>query len=114
MIFTADVAASYGGRELTGLDALTRWIRRFLDHCGPSQHLIGFVHVELSEERATCETQVRVIHRGAGDRMSLTPYESIGSYHDELVRTDAGWRIASRTFDVRMELGDRAVLAPVS
>jgi hypothetical protein len=42
----------------------------------------------------------------------LTPYEAIGTYHDEHVRTAAGWRIISRDFDVRISIGDFGVLQP--
>lgn len=111
-VFVPEVTARYGGREIEGFDGLVAWIRLFLDGCGPSQHLLGFVSTDLAGDRGTAETQVRVIHRGAGERADLVPYESIGSYHDELVRTADGWRINRRVFDVRIETGDRAILAP--
>jgi hypothetical protein len=56
--------------------------------------------------------KARVIHVGSGDRARLTPYEAIGTYRDEHVRTAEGWRIIKRHFDVRIALGDIGVLHP--
>jgi len=51
-----------------------------------------------------------VLHLAADESKLLPPYESIGTYHDELVKTSQGWRISHRTFEIRIEVGDRAVL----
>lgn len=113
-VFVEEATADYGGRAITGRAAIVRWVSRFLDDCGPTQHLLGNHEVSIQGDRATCTTQARVIHVGDGDRARLTPYESIGTYRDELVRTSRGWRIEHRVFDVRIELGDAAILAPAA
>jgi hypothetical protein len=67
--------------------------------------------VTIDADRATSVCQARVLHIGAGELSDLT-YECIGSYRDDLVRTDAGWRIAARRFEVTITLGDTSVLRP--
>ena len=39
-------------------------------------------------------------------------YECLGEYDDHWVRTDVGWQISRRWFDIRISLGDFAVLRP--
>jgi hypothetical protein len=39
-------------------------------------------------------------------------YECLGEYDDHWVRTDAGWQISRRWFEIRIEMGDPAVLRP--
>ena len=112
-VFIEEATASYGGRSVTGRAGVVQWVSRFLDGCGPTQHLLGNHEVSIDGDRAMCTTQARVIHVGVGDRAGLTPYESIGTYSDRLVRTARGWRIAHRDFDVRIQLGDPAILAPI-
>jgi 3-phenylpropionate/cinnamic acid dioxygenase small subunit len=112
-VFVEEATASYGGRPVTGRPAVVEWVSRFLDVCGPTQHLLGNYEIQIEGDRATSTTQARVVHVGAGDRARLTPYESIGTYSDQLVRTARGWRIAHRDFDVRIQLGDPAILAPI-
>jgi 3-phenylpropionate/cinnamic acid dioxygenase small subunit len=109
LAFTEDAVAYRDGN--TGLEAIERGIRSNLGGCGPSQHLLGNHRVEVVGDTARAVTAVRVLHQGDGDRAAAT-FECLGDYHDELVRTAAGWRISHRRFDVRMALGDRAVLRP--
>ncbi len=39
-------------------------------------------------------------------------FECLGEYDDAWVRTAAGWRLSRRTFDMRIQLGDFALLRP--
>lgn len=111
-VFAEDVHTTYGGQSVDGLGAVTTHIASHLDGCGPSQHLLGNHRIVITGDEATAVTSVRVIHLGAGERSSLSPYDSIGEYHDRLRRTDAGWRIVERRLDVRINRGDRGVLGP--
>jgi hypothetical protein len=106
-VFTDD-AVGYG---VDGRPSIVRFVRGFLGGCGPSQHLLGNHQVTIDADRATSVCQARVLHIGAGELSDLT-YECIGSYRDDLVRTDAGWRIAARRFEVTITLGDTSVLRP--
>lgn len=108
-LFT-ESATGYGA---TGRDTIVERVRDHLGGCGPSQHLLGNHRVELDldgdPDRARSRTYGRVLHLGAGDLAGLT-YECFGEYTDEWTRTDHGWRITSRWFDVSFDLGDARVL----
>jgi hypothetical protein len=41
-------------------------------------------------------------------------YGCLGEYDDRWVRTAQGWQITRRSFDIRISLGDFAVLRPAS
>lgn len=110
-VFHSDARAHYGS-PTEGRSAIVAAIRGFLGGCGPSQHLLGNYNIHIDTDHATSTTQARVIHLGAGERERLTPYEAIGTYHDQHVRTVEGWRIISRRFDVRISTGEIAVLQP--
>ena len=106
-VFTPDTVA-YG---VEGREAVVGFVRSFLGGCGPSQHLLGNHHVVLDGEKAKSVCKARVMHIGAGARSHLT-YECFGNYWDDLVLTESGWRIAGRTFEVTISLGDTSVLQP--
>jgi 3-phenylpropionate/cinnamic acid dioxygenase small subunit len=111
-VFHGDAVGVYGGTKYEGRVAVVRAISRFLDPCGPSQHLLGNYVIEIEGDMAECVTRARVIHVGAGTNASLTPYESIGTYRDQAMRTPQGWRLARREFDIQIETGDRRVFLP--
>jgi len=107
-VFTED-AVAYGTEG--GRAAVVAGIRQFLGGCGPSQHLLGNHHVLVDVDTARSVCKARVFHVGAGERAHLS-YECFGNYWDDFVRTDDGWRIAKREFEVTIQLGDIAVLQP--
>lgn len=106
-VFAPD-AVGYG---VEGRDAVVRFVRNFLGGCGPSQHLLGNHQVTIDGDRAASVCKARVLHVGNGERSHLT-YECFGNYWDDLVRTEAGWRITARRFEVTITLGDTSVLRP--
>ena len=53
----------------------------------------------------------RIHHVGAGS-MTGSSYECMGEYDDHWVRTDDGWRISRRWFEIRISIGDFEVLRP--
>lgn len=103
-------ATGYGA---TGREAIVERVRDHLGGCGPSQHLLGNHRVELDPgprpDRARSRTYARVLHLGAGELAGLS-YECFGEYTDEWTRTDDGWRITSRWFEVSFDIGDARVL----
>jgi 3-phenylpropionate/cinnamic acid dioxygenase small subunit len=107
--FTDDAEAYEAGTP--GPDAIIAFNRQRLDGCGATMHFLGHQTIRLAGDRAFAITQVRAFHVGIGVREGLT-YEVMGEYHDDLVRTLRGWRIARRRFDRRLMLGDPAVLQP--
>ncbi len=111
-VFADEVAFDYGdGGERRGLDALTQQFRRYLDVCGPSQHLIGSVSVELAGATAVSRAYVQARHQGAGARAHLI-LDTNGEYVDHWRREATAWRIVRRDAHWFMHVGDSAVLQP--
>ncbi|WP_435405143.1 nuclear transport factor 2 family protein [Mycolicibacterium houstonense] len=52
-ILTDDVEGDFGTGRLTGSTAIIDMIRGFLDSCGPTQHLIGNILVDVVDDTAT-------------------------------------------------------------
>lgn len=105
--FTSDTHA-YGAR---GIDALVAQFEAFLGGVGPTQHLLGNHRVTVDGDTARSLTYGRIHHVGGGP-MAGSFYECLGEYDDHWVRTAAGWRISRRWFEIRIGLGDFAVLRP--
>jgi len=105
--FTPDTDA-YGVR---GQDALIAQLKAHLGGVGPTQHLLGNHRVTIEGDRARALTYWRAHHVGTGP-MDGSSFEAMGEYDDQLVRTGAGWRISRRRVDVRISIGDVAVLRP--
>ena len=100
-VFAPEITALYGSEPaITGRDALVRFIRSFLDACGPTQHLMGHITVE-GEDRT--RTQIRAFHRAPGD---ATVYEAIGTYHVRWRREGGDLRAIEWRFEVVVEVGD--------
>jgi len=105
--FTPDTHA-YG---VHGLDALVEQLQAHLGGVGPTQHLLGNHRVTVDGDTARSLTYGRIHHVGAGP-MDGSSYECLGEYDDHWARTSAGWRISRRWFEIRIEIGDFAVLRP--
>lgn len=103
-----DACVAYGAR---GPAAAVRRMQDHLGGVGPTHHLLGNHRVTVPGDEARSLTYGRVHHVGAGP-MAGSSYECMGEYDDRWVRTDAGWRIARRSFEIRISLGDFAVLRP--
>jgi len=105
--FTPDTHA-YGAR---GIDGLIAQLEAFIGGVGATQHLLGNHRITVDGDTARSLTYGRIHHVGAGP-MAGAFYECLGEYDDHWVRTDAGWQISRRWFEIRIEMGDPAVLRP--
>ena len=110
--FTPDAVALYGevlGRK-EGFEAIAETCRTALGNLDSSQHMITNPEVAVDGETATARCYVQAQHTKAG-----TPggdnYTIGGIYHDEIVLTDAGWRIRQRELKMLWQEGNQAVLA---
>lgn len=103
-----DEATGYGAQ---GRAAIVDRMRAHLGGVGPTQHLLGNHRVTVDGDTARSSTYARVHHVGAGP-MTGSFYECMGEYDDHWIRTDAGWRLTHRSFEIRISLGDFAVLRP--
>lgn len=101
-------ASGYGA---AGRDEIVARMRAHLDGVGRTQHLLGNHRVKVDGDTARSLSYARVYHVGAGP-MEGSFYECCGEYDDRWVRTDDGWRLQQRVFDLQISLGDFTVLRP--
>jgi hypothetical protein len=99
-LFVPDGVLAAGGTPLIGRDAIRAWGRARVASAARTRHIIsGMRFTDGGDGRATGSTLLTVfIHEGDG-RGPATP-SVVGEDTDEFVRTDAGWRFVSRTFEV--------------
>lgn len=100
--------------SVDGPAAVVAQLQAHLGGVGPTQHLLGNHRVTVTPgtpDTAVSLTYARVHHVGAGG-MAGEFFECLGEYTDHWVRTSAGWRISRRRFEIRIALGDMAVLRP--
>ena len=109
-VLLPEATADLGTGPLAGRDAIVDLIRSFLDACGPTQHLLGNVLIEVHGEEATSRTYVSDVHKGRGQKSSLT-FSTLGDYHDRWRREQGAWRLSHRTKLNRATLGDISIFA---
>lgn len=110
-VMLEDAQGDYGIGRRFSRAAIVAEMRSFLDDCGPTQHLLANVIIDVDGDSATSSAYVADMHVGRGDRSHLT-FRTLGSYRDRWVRTDAGWRIAERVKFNNAHVGDISVLGP--
>lgn len=110
-VFSEEASAHYGGWLLPDRTAIQVMLRDNLGGCGPTQHLLGNLEVDVTDNAVTSRIEVRASHRGTGEKKDQT-YDCMGHYHDRWTRTLDGWRIAHRAMVVALEFGSRRVLGP--
>jgi len=105
-VFVPEATAHYVGlAECKGLGSIKELISGVLDRCGPTQHLLGNVRIELNGDKATARCYLQAIHVGLGDYADQL-HTVWGEYRDRLVKTADGWRIAYRELAVIHAQGD--------
>jgi ketosteroid isomerase-like protein len=109
-VFADDICFDYGsGQDEHGMAALTDNMRRFLDRCGGTQHLIGSILVDLDGDRATSRAYVQARHQRVDDPAGPI-FDSNGEYVDQWERRAAGWRIVRRDAIWAAHSGDPGIL----
>lgn len=95
-ILSDDAQGDLGTGRLTGSAAIISLIRSFLDTCGPTQHLLGNVVVDVAGDVATSRAYVHDVHLGAAADPSVRFY-TLGDYRDTWHRGgDGHWRVTER------------------
>jgi 3-phenylpropionate/cinnamic acid dioxygenase small subunit len=98
-VFLPDAEAQLGDRlHCEDRDAIIATCRTALSGLTVSQHIIGNFTVELDGDRATSRCYLHAQHCYL-PAVGLTTFIVAGTYHDRLVRTEAGWRIAHRVLE---------------
>lgn len=95
-ILAEEAEGDFGTGRLTGSPAIIDMIRGFLDSCGPTQHLLGNIIIDVIDNTATSRAYIRDVHlNSAGD--PSTRFYTLGDYHDTWRRDgDGRWRITER------------------
>lgn len=108
-----DVVADLGTGPLVGRDAIIRLIRTYLDACGPTQHMLGNVCLDVDVDRgeATSRCYVNDMHLGLGSSAALT-FRTLGAYDDRWRRSDGRWQLVERIKRNRGQVGSLEVFAP--
>ena len=110
-ILAAEASADFGTGELAGRAAIVRVMRSFLDDCGPTQHLLGNLTIEVEGARARSRCYVSDLHLGTGEKSQLS-FQTLGEYQDAWECRNARWWLVRRVKVNRAHLGSFAVLGP--
>ncbi|PND55462.1 DUF4440 domain-containing protein [Mycobacterium sp. ENV421] len=95
-ILEVDAEADFGTGRVAGSAAIIELIRGYLDNCGPTQHLLGNVVVDVDGDVATSRAYIHDVHLNATADPAVRFY-TLGDYHDTWRRTgDGSWRISER------------------
>jgi hypothetical protein len=97
---TADLVWALEGRE-----AIKERVRTALEHLDSSQHLVATHQVRVDGDTAACRCYLQAQHV-----LGTDTYLVGGKYDDQLVRTEAGWRIAHRALTILWGTGNPAVM----
>ncbi len=104
-----DATGDFGTGPLSSAVEIVALLRAHLDDCGPTQHMIGNVLIDVSGDTATSRAYVADMHLGTG-ALEGRYFRTLGDYHDSWIRTPAGWRLSHRTKLHNGLLGDIVVL----
>ena len=106
-------SADFGTGEVSGRAAIVSVMRSFLDDCGPTQHLLGNLTVEVAPGGAAARSRCYVsdLHLGTGAQAALT-FQTLGEYQDSWECRAGRWWLTRRVKLNRAHLGSFAVLGP--
>lgn len=109
-VFAGDLTFDYGQGEEAGITALEQRMRQYLDVCGPTQHLLGSIIVDVTGDEAVSRAYVQARHQRRDDPAGEI-FDSTGEYVDRWLRRSEGWRIIRRDALWFLHSGNPAVLA---
>jgi ketosteroid isomerase-like protein len=100
-----DAEGDFGTGRLRGSAAMIQLIRGFLDNCGPTQHLLGNVVVDVDGDTAISRAYVHDVHLSS-DANPATRFYTLGDYTDTWRRgSDGSWRLTQRIKINRAHVG---------
>ncbi len=107
-VFSADAHCDYtsAGGVKGPYPEVRKWLEKALAPFPMTQHFISNTTLQLDGDRATARTYV-INPMGFGKADGSLQVFTVGAYYnDELVWTDAGWRIAERVEETAFMDGD--------
>jgi ketosteroid isomerase-like protein len=103
-ILADDAEGDFGTGRLYGSAAIIELIRRYLDNCGPTQHLLGNVVIDVEGDTAFSRAYIRDVHlRSDADPSSR--FYTLGDYNDTWRKADGTWRLTERIKANRAHVG---------
>ena len=108
--FVSNCEATYGGEAVHGLDALATQVQANHEHLHASLHRVTNVQIAFDGgDRASCSSysDALLVRR---DHPQGSVFHVVGTYDDDLVRTDDGWRFSRRTYRYVWADGNRGVV----
>lgn len=104
-ILAEDAQGDFGRGRLQGRMAIIELIREFLDKCGPTQHFLGNVIIDVAGDTAVSRAYVRDVHLNSRADPT-TRFYTIGDYHDTWRRRpDGSWCLTERVKANRAYVG---------
>jgi hypothetical protein len=104
-ILAGDAEGDFGTGRLHGSAAIIELIRGFLDNCGPTQHLLGNVVIDVDGDTAVSQAYIRDVHLRSDADPSARFY-TLGDYKDTWQRrADGTWRLTERIKANRAHVG---------
>jgi hypothetical protein len=104
-ILAADADGDFGTGRLHGSAAIIELIRGFLDSCGPTQHLLGNVVIDVDGDNAVSRTYIRDVHLRS-DADASARFYTLGDYNDTWQRhADGTWCLTKRIKANRAHVG---------
>jgi hypothetical protein len=95
-LFTDDGELTLGPNAMRGRGAIVAWGARRAMEARQSLHLVSNIRITASTpDQAQVNSYLVVYVEDPGGPSPDTPL-SVGEYRDEFVKTDVGWRFASR------------------
>lgn len=104
-ILDEDAEGDLGTGRRQGRTAIIDVIREFLDKCGPTQHFLGNVIIDVTGDTAVSRAYIRDVHLNTAADPS-TRFYTIGDYHDTWRRRpDGSWCLTERVKANRAYVG---------
>lgn len=104
-ILADEAQGDFGTGRLHGSGAIIELIRSFLDSCGPTQHLLGNVVIDVEGDKAVTRAYIRDVHLRSDADPSARFY-TLGDYKDTWLRqADGTWCLTERIKANRAHVG---------
>lgn len=104
-ILAEDAQGDLGTGRLEQRAAIIDVIREFLDKCGPTQHFLGNIIIDVTGDTAVSRAYIRDVHLNSTADPS-TRFYTIGDYHDTWRRRpDGSWCLTERVKSNRAYVG---------
>lgn len=108
-ILADEAQGDFGTGRVRGSAAMIELMRGFLDKCGPTQHLLGNVIVDVDGDMAVSRAYIHDVHLNSNADPAYRFY-TLGDYTDTWERDPNGsWRLKERIKTNRAHVGSLGV-----